>query len=577
MKKRTIISIIFSLICVFATNKLWLNFVPMSVKLNIAGEGNVKITAYLDKKENNEFKKSKKASTEVELNQYGEEIILEVKRAKAPKRLKISVLGAGGGKTLAISEIQLCDDKLDLSNKKSITVIGGDLKIEDGLLYITPKNDKVDLIYNKILNVRSSIKFEFLTLISLVVLSFLLFYKLTSYLADFKNIQHQSRLEIIFLAIFFTILFVPMINIDKDSEKSKAENRMLAKWNNLITEDGIFNYNFGKNFNEWYNDRFYLRTPFIKLYNNIQYYISVNFYETQKAYLDKRTNWAFNSFVLSEKFSSHKIDNIKSFLNNINVFCKNNNIKLYVLVVPKKDDIYSKETIFKTEIADLYSNQILEISKDIGVPIVYPYQDLKNASKKDFVYFKSDHHWTDTGAFLGNNALISAVQKDFPKIKQTLKSDFKYSKNKLVRVDFGRTFFEGQAYSQHLMLPKSESKKFLDVDYTYFEHKDNKNLKCRVTTIFKMKKKEFEYKNGANLKTVLIGTSMSENLLEFLPYSFKNTIYYRINGVEGIPKTKEFNLLERFGENLKNDKPDILILCLTLANLNMLPDKIKEK
>lgn len=100
MKKRTIISIIsiiFSLICVFATNKLWLNFVPMSVKLNIAGEGNAKITAYLDKKENNEFKKSKKASTEVELNQYGEEIILEVKRAKAPKRLKISVLGAGGG------------------------------------------------------------------------------------------------------------------------------------------------------------------------------------------------------------------------------------------------------------------------------------------------------------------------------------------------------------------------------------------------------------------------------------------------------------------------------------------------
>lgn len=80
-----------------------------------------------------------------------------------------------------------------------------------------------------------------------------------------KNIDKQSRIDIIFLTIFFTFLFIPMSKINQD-EISSQENRMLAKWQPLINEDREINYNFGKDFNEWFNDRFYLRNNMLYLY-----------------------------------------------------------------------------------------------------------------------------------------------------------------------------------------------------------------------------------------------------------------------------------------------------------------------
>ena len=100
MKKRTILSIIFTIICVIATNKLWLVFKPIPVSFNITGSGEYKIQVVLNKKDNNEFKKTKSALENVKLSGYEDVVKLDVLRSKTPKRLKIVIAsknGTGGG------------------------------------------------------------------------------------------------------------------------------------------------------------------------------------------------------------------------------------------------------------------------------------------------------------------------------------------------------------------------------------------------------------------------------------------------------------------------------------------------
>ena len=49
-----------------------------------------------------------------------------------------------------------------------------------------------------------------------------------------------------------------MSHINQD-EISINENRYLTKWRPLINKEGKINFNFCKNYNSWFNDRFNLR------------------------------------------------------------------------------------------------------------------------------------------------------------------------------------------------------------------------------------------------------------------------------------------------------------------------------
>ena len=175
-----------------------------------------------------------------------------------------------------MSEIQLRYGKYKLDDLKAFSIDGGKLKIQGDKLVIYPESDTFSLIYNKPVNVKSPTKFDIKLLIVIAVLSFLLAYKLTSYLADFKTLNNASRMDIVFLLLFFAILFIPMSNIDKKTVKSEKENRNLAKYKPFIYKNSI-NFNFGNDFDNWFSDRFFLRNYItesfskLKILSNKQY------------------------------------------------------------------------------------------------------------------------------------------------------------------------------------------------------------------------------------------------------------------------------------------------------------------
>ena len=234
-------------------------------------------------------------------------------------------------------------------------------------------------------------------------------------------------------------------------------------------------------------------------------------------------------------------------------FCNQNNIKLYILIAPRKEEIYPDVVKKYSANFSQYekTNQMRKyITDKTGIPIIYPFEELKELSKHDFAYFKTDHHWTDNGAYIGYAELMKVIQKDFPNLYINKKSDFDTFYSNKIRIHQNE-MFEGISYK----LMGLHDKSLLDTKYEYLKYK-NYELKIEKCLNSKSLCKIHHFKTTkATPNLTVYGDSFMLNLLQSLPYSFGKT--------EGIyiafPLAKY--KMKTFEQHIKDVKTNILVLC----------------
>lgn len=74
----------------------------------------------------------------------------------------------------------------------------------------------------------------------------------------------------IFLIVFAIALFVPILRLDSQ-EFSIKEKRKLATFP-LLVKNGTVNPAYGKEFEDWFGDRFFLRRQIIRLSDKYRYF-----------------------------------------------------------------------------------------------------------------------------------------------------------------------------------------------------------------------------------------------------------------------------------------------------------------
>ena len=430
---------------------------------------------------------------------------------------------------------------------------------------------------------KSHAHFEFYIFTIILICGYLLSLKLTEYLVDFKELKHQSRIEIVFLAVFFALLFIPMSHIDYNTVKSENENRNLAKYKPLFEKDYKINYNFGNDFNSWYNDRFNLRTMIINFYTlHVKYKFSEKWLNINETIYNKKTHWTFKtSHINYDKhfYSDEFPDEIAIQLNKLEEFCNTNNIKLYILIVPYNVEVYYEELFpyIDTTRMQYNKNQVIaNIIEKASANIIYPYNELKKQTKYKQIYYKMEHHWTDDGAYIGYLELMKEIKKDFPQVSITPLSEYELKKSKLTRGDWSRKFGLGEIMEHDIPALIKYKSKILDKKYVYYDNKNKKLLNKQVVNNEEIRKKEFYYSNGGNLRVIQMGSSMNESLLQFTPYSFKNLKYLRLNGVKQRPNNEEYKIMKYYKNEILEYKPDILIFCITPLNLLQAENWFKE-
>ena len=561
MRKREILGIILTLLLLVLTNKHWLIFKPMPVSFQVKGNGDYTFTVQLNKKDNNEFQKVKQCTIKKHLSGGYQKCECQIDRVRFPKRFRI-VVNTPNLSPIEIKDISLKNGKYKFPSVSHFALNNAQLG-QDSLV---PSSSTFSLTYKEKLPVRSGIKFDALPFIIIAILGYLLSYKLTSYLADFKTEKKYSRIDIIFLAVCTVIMFLPMSHIS-DAKKSDAENRNLAVWKPFINKKGQINYNFGRDYDKWFNDRFNFRNFYLTLKIFFFYHIN-NYVDINQGYLIKATGEIVPSADIKRKSLKEKqIKESIAGLQRFKAFCDKNNIVPYFIILTRKTDLYKTESLpfnsHKQELEDI--KLINRLQRESGIEMIYPYEIFRKNMYNERINYKTDAHFTDYATFLYYNVIIDSIQKQNPNICRLTMKDFDIDKNNtFVKLNYEAKPGVGDYYrfSTMNLLPNSYIKKTLKDRYPLYTYKNLKNVRISKFQLDKdINVTVYDTKMSNRPNLFLTGTSNTPTFAKIASYSFNKTVMVQMRS--GYPET--FNL-KRYKKLIKESGASILIGVYSVIN-----------
>lgn len=361
----------------------------------------------------------------------------------------------------------------------------------------------------------------------------------------------------IFISLICFLMIIPIFKISREF-KSEKENRKLAQYKPLIINNNhtLINLNFGNDFNCYLNDRFFLRDALLFCRNSLQFTIDRRF--ENSFVVQGKNKWLFlkgNIFKISESNNYYeKIYNDTAIaLKRFNTFCSKKGAKLYVVIAPYGEEVYSEEIIGVNLInkKGILNNYIEALKNDSSANIIFSY-DVLNESKNDaLAFFKTDHHWTKYGAYKTYQLVRDKIFNDFhlPPSKMT---NFRL-KTKSIPYGFGETFKRINNLSEYCT-----KRIFPYDDYLDFQPVDDRFITVSNNYIIN--------KKGLDKKIFLFGDSYIISIHSFFGYDFNNINFY--------VKPLQIHMPD-FEKLISNYEPDIVVLIIYSQNFDLIKNWYK--
>lgn len=394
--------------------------------------------------------------------------------------------------------------------------------------------------------------FDVRMFVVLLTLSWLACFKVVDYLAKLKIIENNSRIDIVFFACVIFVMFLPMMKINP-AEISVQENRTLAKYM-PFSHDGKINFNYGTDFENWFNDHFNHREWLINL--NAKLNLFLNRKLQSETALQGKENWLFttrwNSVAMFENrnlFSEDELLQIKKKMQSVQRWAKKHHMKFYIMLVPDKESLYGEYYPDGHEKAGDVSRlqQITSyLKKNTNIPIMSMYEPLREAKEKYTLFYKTGTHWDLRGAFVGYQAMMKRLQADFPDLKILKETDFKITKKIEADIDIASAL----GVNAYETFPKE------DLTYEVFELKHPKASHKYQMLNKKERIEEYSYHSSdSNLrrKAVFIADSQFLRMNWYVAESFSQMKHFYI----GYGRMYDLPFMSH---EIINFKPDILVL-----------------
>ena len=279
--------------------------------------------------------------------------------------------------------------------------------------------------------------------------------------------KNKNLLKFITISFFLIFIFsVPIITLFTEDKKiSEIENKILTQLPRISFEN-ICNKKFMKNFDEYTSDQFPLRANFIKLKNTYNYIIGQR--EFRDIYVGKN-----NKLMEKYKFNKESVDkNISNILNTASYMYESFNIKSKLMVVPTSIAFY-KNDLPNFCISDNQKDSLDYINNSISnkdfLNFYTPY-DILSKNKDKYMYYNTDHHWTQLGAYLSYLDMCDSI--------------YSYStfNNFKIEVDFDKTY--NTLYDNDKLNGKNKYQYFLHGDPAFAIIYGDKN-KSNEVIVFK--------------------------------------------------------------------------------------------
>lgn len=211
--------------------------------------------------------------------------------------------------------------------------------------------------------------------------------------------------KIIMLAVLAVItLALPIATIIKSMnmpEKafSETENRYLQDFPEFTFEN-ITNKSYMEDFQEYFSDRFVLREQWIGIKNDVDRILG-----------QKEIKGIFTEDGrMIEAWKSYDSANVERNLAAMQAFAeKYNKANMYFMLAPNAQEIYS-DTL-PANCGALGQKAFIKMCYDStpGIAGIDAYTSLYTA-KDEYIYYRTDHHWTSLGAYLGYSAAAPVMK-----------------------------------------------------------------------------------------------------------------------------------------------------------------------
>ena len=362
--------------------------------------------------------------------------------------------------------------------------------------------------------------------------------------------------NIIFFIVIGSLAVCPALRINNET-KSSVENRNLAKYKPLFestTERCQINKNFGIDFNNWINDRFWGRFFWITWNRYIQAFIDKR-YENKYAF-QGRDGWLFAKHNYFDQDYINTCNKIKNNIDLLTDFFNKKGIKIYFAIMPEKECVYKEKHYFRKFDKEKIPEYLSLICSN---NYLYLKTSIEKLKQDGYTHFKEDHHWTHLGAFGGYQGIMGMIMKDFNvsflnKNDFTLKEFYGVYDNQVRVRAFQNNLKNGSTYYQlnlndnlykhvnkYLVFIPKETPEQIEVHDRYAVFKGNHN----------------------NYKIMVIGDSNIGYILPFISSSFFNSLFLYASGSSNKPDNWS---IKSYTDIIFSYKPQIIVVLVRANN-----------
>lgn len=225
-----------------------------------------------------------------------------------------------------------------------------------------------------------------------------------------KNPSHKKKISYkkkrtynILISIFFIVFIegIFIINLFKsDTDVSVMENRTLTL-KPRFDIDNLIEGRYTKKYESYKNDQFIYREKFINIKSSMDSLLmkkdNNNVYKGEDGYL-------FEAFEKpNEENENNNIEAINSFME------KHSDINTTFMLIPISSTVLKEKLPNNAPILDekIYVDEF-EKSLDNRINFIYPYETMRS-HKEEYIYYKTDHHWTNLGAYYAYQELCKKL------------------------------------------------------------------------------------------------------------------------------------------------------------------------
>ncbi len=230
---------------------------------------------------------------------------------------------------------------------------------------------------------------------------------------------------IIFVVILLSLPIVTILMPKNDF--SEVENRYLAKWPKFSI-DNIIDRDYMNGIEDYVSDHFILRDGWVSMKSSIEYLTG-----------KRENNGVFiGDDALIENIAKPNLKYVESNINGIIDFYNKTGKKSYIMLVPTALEIWQEKLPSFAEgwsqrdfIKDTVK-KLEDVTSEIDVyKVLYEHSD-------EYIYYRTDHHWTSYGAYLAYREMASALY-----LNQLSLNDFDI---KTKTYDFNGTLYSKSSY-----------------------------------------------------------------------------------------------------------------------------------